>query len=53
MNRFLALFAFIVFCGFVAILGLGVPEPDLIAVILLTVVLVGYDFATSSGRKDD
>ena len=52
MNRVLALFALIVFVGFVAILAMGVPEPDLISIILLTIVLVAYDFATSSGRKD-
>ncbi len=53
MNRFLALITFVIFCGYVAILGYGVPSPDLIAVILLTVVLVAYDFITSSGPRDD
>lgn len=51
MNRFLALMAFIVFCGFVGILALEVPSPDLVMVIVFTVVLVGYDFATSSKNK--
>ena len=53
MNRFLALFAFIIFAGFLGILVMGVPSPDLIVVVLLTVGLVAYDMATSSGKKPD
>jgi len=53
MNAFLAFFAFAVFAGFVGILAFEVPSPDLVAVILLTLVLVGYDFITSIfGRRD-
>ncbi len=43
MNRLLALFAFVVLAGFLDILAAGVPHPDLIAVILLTVALVAWD----------
>jgi hypothetical protein len=50
MNRVLAFFAFVVFAGFVGILGWKVPSPDLLAVIVLTVVLVAYDMWTSSGN---
>ena len=48
MNRILALFAFVVFAGFLAILGKEVPSPDLLAVIGLTLLLAGYDFWRSS-----
>ncbi|WP_422369763.1 hypothetical protein [Hoeflea sp.] len=51
MNRVLALLAFVTFCGFVGILAFEVPSPDLVAVIIFTVALVGYDFATSSKNK--
>lgn len=51
MTRLLAFVAFLVFCGFVGILIMEVPSPDLIAVALLTTVLVAYDFLTSSGGK--
>ena len=50
MNRLIALFAFIVFAGFLAILAFEVPSIDLVIVILLTLGLVAYDFATSSGN---
>ena len=53
MDRLLALAAFATFTAFVAILAIEVPSPDLIAVIVLTVALVGYDFLTSSGRDRD
>lgn len=52
MNRLIALFAFAALAGFLAILAIEVPSPDLVAVIVLTVLLVGYDFLTSSGKKD-
>jgi hypothetical protein len=53
MNRLLALFAFAVFTAFLMILAFEVPSPDLIIVILLTLVLVAYDFFNSSnGNKD-
>jgi hypothetical protein len=51
MNRFLALFAFAIFLGFLGILALEVGEWDLKAVIALTIVLVAYDFITSSKNK--
>ena len=50
MMRVLALVAFAVLAGFLAILAIEVPEPDLVAVIVLTVVLAGWDLATSSGK---
>ncbi len=53
MNRLLALFAFVVFAGFLGILIIGVPSPDLIVIVLLTVGLVAYDMLTSSGKKPD
>lgn len=54
MNRFLALFAFVVFAGFVGILAFEVPSPDLVIVIVFTLLLVAYDFITSSknGPRD-
>ncbi|MCL3883920.1 hypothetical protein [Marivita sp. GX14005] len=51
MNRIMALIAFAVLAGFVGILVIKVPSPDLIAVALLTLGLAAYDLATSSGRK--
>jgi|TARA_R110002074_G_scaffold3167_1_gene17125 uncharacterized membrane protein YoaK (UPF0700 family) len=48
MNRFLALFAFVVFAIFVGILAFEVPSPDLVIVILITMALLAYDFITSS-----
>lgn len=51
MNRILAIFAFVIFAGFLAILGSEVPSPDLLAVITITVVLAGVDFWRS--RSDN
>ena len=51
MNQFLALFAFLIFLGFAAILAINVPSPDLVIVVILTIGLVAYDFYTSSGKK--
>ena len=53
MNRFLALFAFVIFAGFLGILAFNVPSPDLVIVIVLTLILVAYDFITSSSDKQD
>lgn len=53
MDRLLALFAFMVFLGFVAILGFEVPSPDLVIVIVLTVVLVAVDLFKSSGKPKE
>lgn len=52
MNRVIALAAFVAFAGFVGILVVAVPSPDLIAVAVLTLALVIWDLVTSSGRKD-
>lgn len=51
MNRFLALFAFVVFTVFVGILAFKVPSPDLVIVIVFTLLLVAYDFITSSRNE--
>ena len=48
MRLLLALFAFATFAAFVAILAIEVPSPDLVAVIVLTLALVAYDFLTSA-----
>ena len=53
MNKLMALLAFAVFVGFVGILIIYVPSPDLIAVVALSVALVGYDFFTSALKKTD
>jgi hypothetical protein len=52
MNRIIAFAAFLTFAGFVGILIIAVPSPDLIGVALLTVALVIWDLVTSSNRKD-
>ena len=53
MRLLLALFAFACFAGFVAILAIEVPSPDLVAVIVFTLALVAYDFFTSArGGRD-
>lgn len=51
MNRFLALFAFAVFAGFLYILASKIGEFDLWVVTLFTVCLAAYDFLTSSKNK--
>lgn len=51
MNRLTAIIAFAFLTGFLAILAIAVPAPDLVAVIVLTVALVAYDFVTSSGSS--
>jgi hypothetical protein len=51
MKRFLALIAFFALAGFVLVLVLEVPSPDLIVVSVLTVALVAYDLLTSSGKR--
>ncbi|MBU2357608.1 hypothetical protein [Loktanella sp. M215] len=53
MNRILALFAFVILAGFLGILAYRVPSPDLLVVLGLTILLAGYDFATSSRDKKD
>ena len=51
MNKLLALLAVIVIGGFIGILAVHVPSPDLLLVALLTMGLVCYDFVTSA--RDD
>lgn len=53
MNKLLALLAFAILAGFLAILALEVPSPDLVAVILLTIALTGYDFLSSTRNRKD
>ena len=50
LNKLVALIAFLVLAGFLAILAFEVPSPDLIVVILLTAALVAYDFVSSAFR---
>jgi hypothetical protein len=50
MDRLTALIAFVMLGGFLVILAIEVPSPDLIAVIVLTAAMVAYDFLTSSGK---
>ena len=47
MDRLLALLTFVVFLIFLGILALKIGDWDLKAIILLTVVLVAYDFWTT------
>lgn len=51
LNKLLALIAFLVLLGFLAILAFNVPSPDLIVVVLLTIGLVAYDFVSASFRN--
>jgi xanthosine utilization system XapX-like protein len=53
MKRLLLVFAFVAFGAFLAILAFEVPSPDLIAVIVLTLVLVAYDFAMAMRKNGD
>lgn len=53
MNVVMALLAFLAIAGFLLILVAFVPSPDLIAVVVLTLVLVAYDFVTSARKKTD
>jgi hypothetical protein len=47
MNRTLAIFAFLVLVGFLAILMIHVPRLDLGGVIVLTVLLAAWDLFTT------
>ncbi|MBO6853633.1 MAG: hypothetical protein JJ872_07700 [Marivivens sp.] len=53
MDRLMSLLAFAVLLGFLGILGYFVPSPDLLAVIGLTVGLVGFDMYRSAWHKKD
>ena len=52
MDKAMALAAFGILTGFVVILVIWVPSPDLIAVVALTVALVAYDFVTATSKKN-
>lgn len=52
MDKFLAIFAFAILAGFVLILAVKLNSVDLWAVSVLTLGLAGYDFLSSSGKKD-
>jgi hypothetical protein len=52
MDKLLAFLALATLVAFLGILAVWVPSPDLVAVILLTLGLVTYDFVTSSRKKD-
>ena len=51
MNRLLALFAFAILAAFLYILASKIGETDLWIVTVLTAILAGYDFLTSSKNK--
>lgn len=53
MDRLMAFVAFAVLAGFLAILIIYVPSPDLIAVVALTVALVAVDFIRATRRGGD
>ncbi|MEM9393805.1 MAG: hypothetical protein AAGA38_08110 [Pseudomonadota bacterium] len=53
MNKLLAAIGFFFIAAFLGILGWKVQEPDLMAVIVLTLVLVAFDFASSARDKKD
>jgi uncharacterized membrane protein YfcA len=47
IDKLLAALAFLVFVGFVGILVVEVPSPDLIIVVAVAVCFVAYDMVTS------
>jgi hypothetical protein len=51
-DRILSIFAFAVLCGFLGILIWFVPRLDLGIVILLTLLIVGYDFFFHNQRQN-
>ncbi|SEO78511.1 hypothetical protein SAMN04490248_11256 [Salinihabitans flavidus] len=52
MNRLLALFAFVILGVFLYILASEIGAVDLWVVVIFTALLAGYDFVTSSGKRD-
>ncbi len=48
MDKLLAILAFLVLTGFLLILAIKVPSPDLVFFIALTIGLVAWDFYTSN-----
>jgi hypothetical protein len=51
-DRLLALFGFLVLCGFLGILVWEVPRLDLTILTVVTVGLAGYDLFFYHGRND-
>ena len=51
-DRILALFAFLVLCGFLGILLWEVPRLDLTILVAVTVGLAGFDIFFYKGRDD-
>lgn len=52
MDKLMAFVAFALLAGFLGILIAYVPSIDLIAVVVLTIGLVGYDFFSSTSKKN-
>lgn len=52
MERLGAIIAFAFLAAFVGILAVKVPSPDLVAVVVLTICLVAYDFFIYSRKKN-
>ncbi|MCC2113115.1 MAG: hypothetical protein KDJ16_13860 [Hyphomicrobiales bacterium] len=50
-DKIIAIAAFAILAGFLAILVIEVPRVDLGAVVLLTLVLAGYDFLRTFREK--
>ena len=50
-DRLMALAAILVLAGFLGILLWNVPHWDLVVVVLITMLLVIWDFASSLGRE--
>ncbi|MBU1313519.1 MULTISPECIES: hypothetical protein [Pseudorhizobium] len=51
-DRLLALFGFLVLCGFLGVLLWEVPRLDLTILVAVTVALAGYDLFFYHGRDD-
>lgn len=51
-DRIMALVAYLVLLGFLAVLAIGVPHFDLILVVIITLGLAGWDFWKHSGKPD-
>lgn len=51
MNKLLAIFAFLVLAAFLSVLVVHVPRVDLTAVILLTLLLAGWDLYTTHKKN--
>lgn len=53
MKRTLLVVAFAAIAAFLVVLALEVPSPDLIAVIVFTLILVAYDFLLVMRNRRD